>query len=54
MTDTPPVNPEDVPALVAALMAEGASREKATTIAMHVRTVLWPAMAAAHARKARP
>lgn len=41
----PPVNPTDIPALVVALMAEGASREKATTIALHVRTVLWPAMA---------
>ena len=53
IAETPPVNPADVPALIAALMAEGASREKATTIALHVRTVLWPTMAAANApRKA--
>lgn len=51
--DTPPVNPTDLPALIAALVAEGASREKATAIALHTVSRLWPLMAAARAERER-
>jgi len=47
VTERPAADPSSAQSLVDALVAEGCDRQKATTIAVHVRTVLWPMFAAA-------